>query len=468
MSGLVWLLRFLLQPIMSLSNALPPAYFPDACVSPETEDTGNTPPTYSYVHKSFPLAAMELVDYSSVSKGTTGTPIELILEAERTSASSMPTYTEGEPVRGRVALHLSKPQTIREVTVTVRGSITSMDGSLDHTPFLNIPVTLWRPSSSESQRSPSPNSASSSDTIQAHSKRLYGNFQWAFSIDLPKTVVASCGSRKAAELFKLPQTFTERHARVSIAYEACLRVRRGRLASDYRTSLGFVYIPLTRPGPPSLLRQIAYQEERPIPSPDFDPDGWYTAESTQFRGTIFGRKASVTCTLSLPKPLTYARGTPIPISLLLESDDPQPLDVLSSPLAITSRLRRVTKYCAKQDKKFDSLGWKDAVEDSQLASWWPCSDHGTSTSHRRRMDGELHIHKDAKPTTAISDFRIEYSLVLLAFDSIAFRGASNSSEPLLSVPVEVATMPGRGPQPRMYAPPSYEATDTRHVGPLFF
>jgi hypothetical protein len=109
---------------MSPFNALPlhpPSYFLDAGSSPDAEGVNITPPTYSGAYDSFPPAAPELVDYSSVSKGTAGTSIQLVLEAEtgRTSATSMPTYIEGEPVRGRVALHLSKPETIREVTVTV-------------------------------------------------------------------------------------------------------------------------------------------------------------------------------------------------------------------------------------------------------------------------------------------------------------------------------------------------------------
>jgi hypothetical protein len=139
-------------------------------------------------------------------------------------------------------------------------------------------------------------------------------------------------------------------------------------------------------------------------------------------GTIF---CSLTYHLSLThRQLTYTRGTPIPISLLLESDDQQALDVLSSPVAISSRLRRTTKCHSKQDKRFGSMGWKDGVEDSQLASWWPCSEPGASTRHRRRMSGELPIPKDAKPTLAIADFSLEVRSLKIS------REATDADEPL--------------------------------------
>jgi hypothetical protein len=47
-----------------------------------------------------------------------------------------------------------------------------------------------------------------------------------------------------------------------------------------------VYVPITRPSPPSLLRQLAYRERTPLSGPDVDPEGWKTSSVT-IRGKIF-------------------------------------------------------------------------------------------------------------------------------------------------------------------------------------
>ena len=49
----------------------------------------------------------------------------------------------------------------------------------------------------------------------------------------------------------------------------------------------FNYIPLARPSPPTILRQLAYQQGQPLVGPEGDPDGWKTLDPVQVVGTLF-------------------------------------------------------------------------------------------------------------------------------------------------------------------------------------
>lgn len=63
----------------------------------------------------------------------------------------------------------------------------------------------------------------------------------------------------------------------------------------------------------------------------------------------------------------------------------------------------------------ESLAWKDAIDDSQLAVWWPSTegseDSARSSQHRRFVNGELHLRADIKPTSSMAHFRIEVRLL---------------------------------------------------------
>lgn len=52
------------------------------------------------------------------------------------------------------------------------------------------------------------------------------------------------------------------------------------------------YVPLARPSPPTILRQLAYQQNASIIGPDGDPEGWKTYEPVKIEGVLF-KKISV-------------------------------------------------------------------------------------------------------------------------------------------------------------------------------
>lgn len=61
------------------------------------------------------------------------------------------------------------------------------------------------------------------------------------------------------------------------------------------------YIPAIRPAPPSVLRQLSYQANTPIPGPDADPNGWHTPGPFVFQGRIFDYKqVLITGSVRLP------------------------------------------------------------------------------------------------------------------------------------------------------------------------
>ena len=73
---------------------------------------------------------------------------------------------------------------------------------------------------------------------------------------------------------------------------------------SYRLKTAFGYVPSIRPDPPSLLRQLAYQEVSPLVGPESDPDGWKTLNPFIFRGVLpRDRAVGIQCTVSTQHPV---------------------------------------------------------------------------------------------------------------------------------------------------------------------
>ncbi|KAF8896104.1 hypothetical protein BD779DRAFT_1667956 [Infundibulicybe gibba] len=396
-------------------------------------------------------AEMKEFEYTLVRKGKSW--VTLTVLGYENLSSHIPTIVEGSSLAGSLKLALESADTIQGVTISITGQIITGANPGEQFTFVELSETLW----TQAMGDPRNPAASGGDKF---SGKLLGDYNWNFSLKIPQETVVN--RREGPRVFKLPQTFAERHTRPSIQYNISARLSRGKLRTDYRRVYGvqasFGYVPTSQPDPPSPLRQLAYQENSPLMGPAIDPEGWQTLGSVNMRGRVFNqRPIDIKCTLSLAKPLCYTKGSLIPMTLVLdETDDEQALDLLSSPKAIVVRLRRCVRCHADETKSVDTKTWKDEYEDSQLASWWP-SPTGVSDSDRpqRELNGELHLKGDLKPTSSMAHFRIEYSVVLFPFDIAAFESAD--TEPLLVQPVEIMTTFAPGPRPRMYTPPGYES-----------
>ncbi|KAJ7761954.1 hypothetical protein DFH07DRAFT_814637, partial [Mycena maculata] len=323
--------------------------------------------------------------------------------------------------------------------------------------FIDLPVTLWSRSMGD------PRNPDGNKWIE----KLQGKYTWPFSIPLPPTVsLPGVGGRD--EVFRLPPTFFERHTRAHVEYDIIVRFTRAKLRSDHRLSTTLNYMPLSRPGPPSRLRQLAYQQHTALLGPDSDPEGWHTLPFAKTRGKLAGASRSVEakCKLSLATPLCYTRGAVIPCAIVVECSDPQALELLTSPEAIVLRLRRNVRFHTgeKAATHFGDvptkLVWKEELEHSELASWWPAADRALETdstdaiainAFRRMLKGEIHLKPDLIQSSAMAHFRIEYSVVLFPFDAPGYE--SLDSEPLIVEAVDIASEYPSGPRPVTYSSP---------------
>ncbi|KAJ7158557.1 hypothetical protein C8R46DRAFT_394581 [Mycena filopes] len=324
--------------------------------------------------------------------------------------------------------------------------------------FLELPMTLWSRSMGD-PRNPGGGK---------WSEKLRGQYVWPFSISLPPTVTLAAAVGRVEEVFRLPQTFFERHTRGQIEYEVVVRFTRTKLRSDHRLSSAINYMPVSRPGPPSRLRQLAYQRHTALLGPDSDPEGWHTLPSVTARGKLLSssRTVEATCRLSLATPLCYTRGTTIPCALVIQCSDPQALTLLASPDSAVLRLRRSVRFhggekaAAHYGDVTAKLVWKEELDHSELASWWPAADRALETdstdaiainAYRRMLKGEIHLRPDLITSSAIAHFRIEYSVVLFPFDAPGYE--SLDREPLLIEPVDIASDYADGPRPLQYSSP---------------
>ncbi|KAJ6558644.1 hypothetical protein B0H10DRAFT_1846698 [Mycena sp. CBHHK59/15] len=361
--------------------------------------------------------------------------------------NALPTFLEGDKITGLLTLDIPSGEKISGVAILVRGEIVIGPGKQDRLCFLEILTPLW------SKGGGYPGSAPRLDG------RLSGDYRWPFSIYIPKDVVLpDPGRRGVVRTYHLPQTFLERSTKASAHYYLSVNITRSAFREDSELRTMFVYVPAVRPDPPSALRQRAYRENAPIPGPDIDRDGWHTCPTATLRGTVFNNRAvEVQCVFSLAKPLSYTRGSVIPCSLTLLCRDSQALNLLSAPTAINVHLRRQVNYPALSTLPLYLLPTPESVHEIGRAVWRPANDASRRPDSSRKFEGEIHLAKNLKPTTAISDFTVRYFVALLPLEVTGFLSAD--SQPLVEQEVQIATIFAKGPKPRSYAPSGYEAPE---------
>ncbi|KAJ7067134.1 hypothetical protein C8F01DRAFT_980387 [Mycena amicta] len=383
-----------------------------------------------------PVARREPVEHAYFD-GKGSPRATLTLRSSAKSSKSIATFHEKEHINGSFQLTAEKGDSIHSITVTITGRVITGSTIDDSYTFFSHSLPLWSKAESRSSGA---------------ATKLLGTSSWPFSIPMPKAVSLKDGSRDV--LYRLPETFLERHIRGSISYEISVLVSRGKLRSDSEIKTRFAYIPGIRPDPPSLLRQLAYREHAELPGPEVDPVGWSASSTTVVRGSVFKtRQAAIHCMLSLANPLSYTRGTIIPIRLTLESTDGQALDILSAPTAPVVTLRRCVRYQNLATSSKRAADWVDSVEDICRAALWP-SANGIDAAYSRCLEGEIKLPKDLASSSSIGLFTVSYTIALSSFEATGFIPAT--SETILTEPVTIATTHARdSPRPLEYAPPSY-------------
>ncbi|KAJ6624071.1 hypothetical protein B0H10DRAFT_1785488 [Mycena sp. CBHHK59/15] len=328
----------------------------------------------------------------------------------------IPTFLEGDKISGSFTLNLDSGESITCVRAVAKGQIIPGPTDAEAFTFAEAASTLWSKDAGDPR-----NAASTS----RYSGKLSGHYEWPFTLDMPGTVTLPATNQYASGTFRLPQTFLERRFPTSVQYVLIVHINRSRFRLNSRQATMFAYVPATRPPPPSLLRQLAYQENSPLLGPDADPTGWEQLPPFTVRGVVFStRPVEAVCNFSLAKPLCYTRGSPIPCVITLSSTDTQALDLLSSPRAISVHLRRRLRPVMPASKRsgiFDANAdlSADPAEDMAAAAWWPspvgaqddtpmpCGDGTARTVRRRTLDGEIQLSKILKPSCRMAHFAVE-------------------------------------------------------------
>ncbi|KAL5486113.1 hypothetical protein ACEPAI_7157 [Sanghuangporus weigelae] len=286
----------------------------------------------------------------------------------------LPAYFEGQSIQGKLELDMRKPETILGISVTVSGTIMAANAP-DPRVFWELTRVIWNTDMGDPRASshisppPPPTPTSSKAKEKAYSK-LVGPYSFPFSIQLPSTCLVTLRSKQPPVTLPLPPSFSEKGASQFINYEITVRIRRGPLRIDSKLGTHFGFAPRTRPPAPSLFRQLAYQDNRPLVDPNGDPDGWTVLPPILVRGKLFGvRMVEAICTFALALPvrilssLTYSRGHPLPLMLTITCSDSQALDLVFAPQNISVHLIREVCYetgCPESSHK----GWKSGFESS--------------------------------------------------------------------------------------------------------
>jgi hypothetical protein len=131
-------------------------------------------------------------------------------------------------------------------------------------------------------------------------------------------------------------------------------------------------------------------------------------------GRIFDtRDLTISCTLSLARPLAYTRGSYIPVHLSIKCVDPQALDLLSMPAAPSVKLlelvetRTTAPSGSAKDAKIKQRDGAAFVCESRVvrsAVWW--ADPAPAVEGSRRLFGEIHFGVEMTPPFDVPDARL--------------------------------------------------------------
>lgn len=353
------------------------------------------------------------------------------------SSESWPVFCSGDLILGNVTLEVLKSESSKAIVVTVTASTTLI--GQEEQKFLVIEKDLWTPAMALPDGSRVP-------------RLEKGHYSWPFEIALPNETEVL--DRKEKKRFPLPPSFTERASLAYINYKITITIKRSALRVNQTLTTDFVYVPITKPELPSLMFQKACQENIPFVGPEGDPEGWYILPPVAVTGTLFGAKrGNIDFNLALAKPLSYARGSAMPLWLTFTGTNEQALDLLANDQAIRIFLMR--SLATGSDATIDQLGkpTSNFVNIMARAVFWPTRDG--STIGKRVLQGEVSLKKALKQSVIFPRFSVRYHLEVHPFEAVGFVQEHPVSSPLLTQPVNVTSFNATGIVMRPFAPPKY-------------
>ena len=111
--------------------------------------------------------------------------------------------------------------------------------------------------------------------------------------------------------------------------------------------------------------------------------------------------------------LSYTRGSAIPCVMVVETTDPQALDLLSAPRSLDVRLLRqiATGVGGASGTRLPSLEFERGVYEFATAVWRGDVHGGAARrpAHARVLHGEIHLAPGLKPTCRLGTFELSVS-----------------------------------------------------------
>lgn len=437
-----------------MSHYGPPTYARSTALRPPSRFNPRTPSSQSTPRTEHQYSL-------NTSKGVPW--ITLKLSSKAKSSAHLPAFFEDEPISGIVLLNLDKEESIKSISVSVSGQMTS--STVDVYTFLESSVELWS-SSMGSDPSSSPEGSSSRP-----SAKLKGYFQWPFTLAVPATVILNNASGRP-ETWRTPPSFSERMTRVHIQYTVTVHVRRGKFRLDTQLSTVVGFTPVICPPPFSEARRQAYLTNTPLVGPFVDIEGWHRLDPFLVRGVAFSsRMVDVLYTLYLAKPLSYTRGSVIPCYMLIQCNHQQALDLLSMPRTIDVRLVRHISSpmsASTTGTKMSSYGveFETSSQYVQSAVWWPQSSSPSSEIYpdQRVLSGEIYLARDMKASCHVGKFELFYTVAVYPSKAVAFIPDDSAGDSSQIQKVDIVTAYGPGPRPRAFSPSPPNYDDSSSIG----
>ncbi|KAI0319527.1 hypothetical protein OF83DRAFT_1109896 [Amylostereum chailletii] len=366
----------------------------------------------------------------------------LSLQSRAQSAKYLPVYCENDAITGELTLDLSGAETLKGITLTLKGSLTAT--GQDEIVFISETQELWSPlSPASSERFPS------------------GTHTFPIFFPLPSEASFTF-NRGPPQSHRLPPTFSERASPVYVDYRLTVSMRRSGISPNRKLSTGLAYVPREVAQKPSLMRMLAYQEGTPLLGPDEDPPGWRVLEPFNIQGTLFDtRSINVQCKFAIATPTSYVTGSPIPLFLTLRSTDVHALDLLAPGMNVRlARLLAVGNVAT--DESVARRSNNTFVTPVAKAVFWPASppspdlDKARVENGERILHGELHIPKGVKPSFVFPKISMRYQVLFFPPMSSGFVSSTPPDTPLTAEPVTITLHKPPGVVYRSFAPPGYD------------
>ncbi|KZS89496.1 hypothetical protein SISNIDRAFT_458695 [Sistotremastrum niveocremeum HHB9708] len=368
------------------------------------------------------------IEHVSTTEMKGGDRLTLKVTSFASSAISKPVFVEGRLIEGSVAIQISKPQSVNQISIKLVGS--GVLNVRNSTTFLVEEKVLWD---------------------KGHSS-LNAQQEIPFVMDIPRTYTLPESDDPSAQ-FPHPPTFLGK--RYTISYVLTVLVQRKAFSRDIVLECPCVYVPLPHAAP-STYKTIG--DDPFVLGPSVDASEWVKGSPAIGSGRLLnGEEVELTTTMYLANPLIYSRSSYIPIRLVLHSTDPRIKGLLSDH--IVPRLSLVKREMFGVRRRMEPITTDvEAIAPSRFVSaaksWCPSKESADSLV----FHAEIPLNSSMTPTFGFETFALRYYVVLLPWicDEIKFQEDPDIA--LLQQEVEIIATP-LNPSPASYAPNNAKTHD---------